>query len=560
MAGTKAALSVNVVADASKAVKAFKGTGDAGKDMAEALAKAADKMDADLKNTAKIADKLAQALGPDFKTTVGDNINDIAAQFNRAGLSIDDVDGNLDGIVSGLQRVAAEADETAAEIGKVGDETGKAGSVMSNFVGNSVQEIPALSNAFGPLNTAIGQMAEAAAEGQLKMSSLAKVAGPMAALSVVMFAISKGAENTARRAEETTAAINEMTRATGRAQLQATQLAIGKGWKQVAIDGKDAKDMFADIAAENLVGAKNAIDYAKANGLMDNSLRLLEEAVNDEIAAQKAQTYNQTIYENNTKQTVHTVQDYVQANKDAANAVWNLYDAQLGLIDLQLGARGATRNYRRALEEYNKVSADGTATEDEKAEAFDNVQSAALQLAAANGEVASASGTAADGAQAQIDTLNFLAATLAPDSALRTNLQGYIDQLTLVARIESLRTQLTRMSASGSMANYDRVLSELNSLLATSDLPNAEGYAMGTKNAQAGLAWVGERGPELIDFGGGERVYNGQQLAGMGAGTSAGITINMPAGANGDDVVRALQRWVRANGQLPLPVSSKTVR
>lgn len=34
------------------------------------------------------------------------------------------------------------------------------------------------------------------------------------------------------------------------------------------------------------------------------------------------------------------------------------------------------------------------------------------------------------------------------------------------------------------------------------------GYASGTSSAEQGLKLVGERGPEIIDFGGGERVYN----------------------------------------------------
>lgn len=41
------------------------------------------------------------------------------------------------------------------------------------------------------------------------------------------------------------------------------------------------------------------------------------------------------------------------------------------------------------------------------------------------------------------------------------------------------------------------------------------GYATGTPSAARGLAWVGERGPELINFGGGERVYNNQESTAM---------------------------------------------
>jgi hypothetical protein len=68
-------------------------------------------------------------------------------------------------------------------------------------------------------------------------------------------------------------------------------------------------------------------------------------------------------------------------------------------------------------------------------------------------------------------------------------------------------------------------------------------------------------GPELFTSNtSGTIIPNGAFGVGAAGGGDTTITVNMPAGTNGDDVVRALQRWVRANGQLPLPVSSKTVR
>lgn len=41
------------------------------------------------------------------------------------------------------------------------------------------------------------------------------------------------------------------------------------------------------------------------------------------------------------------------------------------------------------------------------------------------------------------------------------------------------------------------------------------GYWTGTRSASPGIALVGERGPELVNFGGGERVYNAKQTADM---------------------------------------------
>lgn len=43
------------------------------------------------------------------------------------------------------------------------------------------------------------------------------------------------------------------------------------------------------------------------------------------------------------------------------------------------------------------------------------------------------------------------------------------------------------------------------------------GYASGTASARRGLAWVGEQGPELVDFRGGERVWSARQSRDMAA-------------------------------------------
>ena len=59
------------------------------------------------------------------------------------------------------------------------------------------------------------------------------------------------------------------------------------------------------------------------------------------------------------------------------------------------------------------------------------------------------------------------------------------------------------------------------------------------------LGIVGEAGPEAII-----------PLDQMGRMGGMNITINMPAGSNGDDVVRALQNYSRRNGAAPIPVTA----
>ena len=80
------------------------------------------------------------------------------------------------------------------------------------------------------------------------------------------------------------------------------------------------------------------------------------------------------------------------------------------------------------------------------------------------------------------------------------------------------------------------------------------GRAMGGTVSAGGTYLVGERGPELLTVGAG-----GGHVSPMGAGGNT-INVYMPAGTNGDDVVRALQDWSRRNGAVPLATTTSIRR
>lgn len=65
------------------------------------------------------------------------------------------------------------------------------------------------------------------------------------------------------------------------------------------------------------------------------------------------------------------------------------------------------------------------------------------------------------------------------------------------------------------------------------------------------LAMIGEAGPELV--------VPLDRVSEMGGGGTYNITINMPAGANGDAVVRAIQQHARRTGRTPI-ATTNTVR
>lgn len=89
------------------------------------------------------------------------------------------------------------------------------------------------------------------------------------------------------------------------------------------------------------------------------------------------------------------------------------------------------------------------------------------------------------------------------------------------------------------------------------------GFASGTESAPPGLHWVGERGPELVAFRGGERVFpHGQSMRMAGVGTAtAGTTIIVHVNGtgtpqDGQAVVDALRTYERRNGPVPVRFAS----
>lgn len=81
-----------------------------------------------------------------------------------------------------------------------------------------------------------------------------------------------------------------------------------------------------------------------------------------------------------------------------------------------------------------------------------------------------------------------------------------------------------------------------------------EGYATGTMNARAGLRWVGERGPELVNFRGGERVYNAEESKAMARGNAANearfATMGQDMAAMREDIAYMSKQLSRVANQM----------
>jgi hypothetical protein len=132
-------------------------------------------------------------------------IEDVVVGLRNIGLTFDQIEGKarefagelqraegvrLDALDSGLTRVGGSLEHVRSE-------SDQSRSVLANLAGNAAQDLGQLGGVVGSLGVGIGQLAEYAVDGNIRLSNLARVAGPMAALSVATLAVTNAMQNLA---------------------------------------------------------------------------------------------------------------------------------------------------------------------------------------------------------------------------------------------------------------------------------------------------------------------------------------------------------------------------
>lgn len=587
MGSKSASLSVNIVADASQARKGFKDAQDAGAAMAAALTKAADKVENALDTTTKIAKKLADQLGPGFSAT---KIDKIATDFQRAGLSVEDVEKNIQQLTDGVRRLETVSgtidDDMTTGMRNLGTETDKTRGVMANFAGNVASELPGAAGAFGPLNTAVGQFAEGLAEGEIGVKSLALAAGGMMAVSFVMGKIAEHAKKVAAikafdKAEVDGYAeslLDADTRVQGIAKhlREAGKVNFTFDMGVVGESIVDATDLLLGLGvgveetARLVAGGKDSIarwgDAMKTAGASVAGVNLAMAALNDQVdyvnIAEQNNITTMRFFGPEAEDMAAKSKRLADELEAAAAASWDMNAAGLALIGKGPAMVEAYDDLTKAAQEFNAAKSPETLAAAVKA--ADDATSSWVDAASAQDELAGKTWTAAQNTYGHIVALQGAAGEYAVGSPLRVGLDGLIRQYAALLSLQNLEANPPHAGPTSATpgdkvdtASYRRFLAGVIGNLPTFT-PTLPGNANGTMNATAGWTWVGERGPELVNFAGGESVMPAGRSA-SSATSSTGpvnVTVNMPAGSNGDDVVRTLQRWVRQNGPVPLATTT----
>ena len=194
--------------DAAKAVRELGDAEDDGRSkvavFAAAAKAAADEAKAEFDETRATVAVLADALGTELVAKIdaaGGSLDGFVGKLRGEGASFDEIRDDADQLADAIRHVADVSDSMATEVSssaaradeglrKTAESGDQSRSVLANMVGNSTQDLGALGGVAGTAGMALGQLGEYAAEGNISLAGLAKVAGPMLALTVAVKGVS----------------------------------------------------------------------------------------------------------------------------------------------------------------------------------------------------------------------------------------------------------------------------------------------------------------------------------------------------------------------------------
>jgi hypothetical protein len=219
-----------------------------------------------------------------------------------------------------------------------------------------------------------------------------------------------------------------------------------------------------------------------------------------------------------------------------------------------LGAMGAELNLEQAVNGLSGALTTQSADSLDVREKVLGVASAASELAGKQAEARGQVFTANDSINAQQGALETLRGQF-------PQLSGVIDGF--IGRLNSIPRD-TEVEVHAHATGLDAIMDEINRIARQRPTvfvdfkggTHVGGAAAG--GVHEGPTIVGERGPELVDLPSGSFVHTAsdtRSLLSSGGGGNTYVNVNMPPGSDGDDVVRALKKYERRNGSVPIRVA-----
>ncbi|WP_116998440.1 hypothetical protein [Desertimonas flava] len=241
----------------------------------ETLRALADDAETELQGTVDAVKAIGDALGPAFDQP---RVEEMVANLRSMGLTFEDIEAQAKEFADVIERVdqikldAVNSGLTNVDgaLGRVRASGDQSRSVLANLAGNTAQDLGELGGAVGTLGVGLGQLVEYAVDGNISLSNLAKVAGPMLGVAAAGFAATQAFEAFGTRAERTA----EQTAAVADAAIEAAGLLDElenrvSGLEGAAQTSGDAFEQFGASIATALAGEEN---YGEINKI-DEALR-----------------------------------------------------------------------------------------------------------------------------------------------------------------------------------------------------------------------------------------------------------------------------------------------
>jgi hypothetical protein len=216
----------------------------AGDQLAEAFNKTADEMRRRMAELSSTADVLADSLGPEMVAAIeasGRTVEDEVQRFERMGLTLDDIKISSQQLADAMKNMDDAARQSTGQMGdgfkKVAGDVDQTRSVVANFAGNAIQELPGVGAAFGPLNMAIGQFAEYASEGNIQLGNFVKAAGGLAAATIGIQLLTMAIESMTAKQKEMDARTDEVVQGLDEQVRKSYELATASAGAAGEVDG-----------------------------------------------------------------------------------------------------------------------------------------------------------------------------------------------------------------------------------------------------------------------------------------------------------------------------------
>lgn len=305
-------------------------------------------------------------------------------------------------------------------------------------------------------------------------------------------------------------------------------------------------------------------------GLLDTIVQQ-SKAYEDNLENIRKNTEQQFLNAGATEDQARAAGEAAKKNAENADAIKQTYDNTLALLNSDLAAEQARIAAQKAIDEYNKSLRDGSLSALDRQEKENSLLQQFLNTAAATAKAAEDQAiyekrtfSAKDAAEAQRNKLIELSGQLAPGSPVQVGLQAMIDKLQGVIdrRVLDVKIRLDKYEAIAAIDDVNFRIDMMKRFAYSpgsrdySSLANTPGRAVGGPVNANSPYIVGERGPELfVPSGYGKIIDNMATMATLTGGTpvaggAVNVTINLPPGVNGDDVVDAIRRYERRNGPI----------